>query len=91
MLQVRNYKKLLLAALLIGAASTASAWTDCGTNLQYEIDGSGVLHFNTDPDQPATIWSQAFKGRTDFTDIIIPENVTTIHTEAFRECTSLFD
>ena len=89
MLQVRNYKKLLLAALLIGAASTASAWTDCGTNLQYEIDGSGVLHFNTDPDQPATIWSQAFKGRTDFTDIIIPENVTTIHTEAFRECTSL--
>ena len=91
MLQVRNYKKLLLAALLIGAASTASAWTACGTNLQYEIDGSGVLRFNTDPEQPATIYSQAFINRTDITDIVFPENLTDISSEAFRGCTSITD
>ena len=31
MLQVRNYNKLLLAALLLGAASTASAWIDASS------------------------------------------------------------
>ena len=91
MLQVRNYNKVLLAALLLGAASTAFAWEPCGINLQYEIDGSGVLRFNTDSDQPATIYSQAFKDRTDITDIVFPDNLTEISSEAFRGCTSITD
>ena len=90
-LRVRNYKKLLLAALLIGAASTASAWTDCGTNLQYEIDGSGVLRFRSpDPEQPATIGTiELFMGNTTITSFSLPENVTMISTQAFNGCTAL--
>ena len=91
MLLVRNYNKLLLAALLLGAASTASAWMPCGTNLQYEIDGSGVLRFNTDPEQSATVNSQAFINRTDITEIVFPDNLTEISSEAFRGCTSITD
>ena len=90
-LRVRNYKKLLLAALLIGAASTAYAWEPCGTNLQYEIDGSGVLRFNTDPDQPATVANSAFKENTTITSFTLPENVTQIGSQAFFRCTSLAD
>ncbi len=90
-LRVRNYKKLLLAALLIGAASTAFAWEPCGTNLQYEIDGSGVLRFNTDPDQPATVANSAFKENTTITSFTLPENVTQIGSQAFFRCTSLAD
>ena len=91
MLQVRNCKILLLAALLIGAASTAFAWEPCGTNLQYEIDGSGVLRFNTDPDQPATVANSAFKENTTITSFTLPENVTQIGSQAFFRCTSLAD
>lgn len=90
-LRVRNYKKLLLAALLIGAASTAYAWIDCGTNLQYEIDGSGVLRFRSpDPTQPATIGTiELFMGNTTITSFSLPENVTMISTQAFNGCTAL--
>ena len=91
MLQVRNYNKLLLAALLIGAASTASAWIDCGTNLQYEIDGTTLRFLSPDPEQSATIYSQAFINRTDIADIVFPENLAEISSEAFRGCTSITD
>ncbi len=91
MLQVKKYMKFLLAALLVFEASNAFAWTNCGTNLQYEIDGSGVLRFNTDPELPATIYSQAFINHTDIVDIVFPENLTEISSEAFRGCTSITD
>lgn len=91
MLPVRNYKKLLLAALLIGAASTAYAWIDCGTNLQYEIVGTELRFNSPDPEQPATIYSQAFINRTDIADIVFPENLAEISSEAFRGCTSITD
>ena len=90
-LQVRNYNKLLLAALLLGAASTASAWIDCGTNLQYEIVGTELRFLSPDPEQPATIFSQAFINRTDIADIVFPENLAEISSEAFRGCTSITD
>ena len=90
MLQVRNYKKLLLAALLIGAASTTFAWTDCGTNLQYEIDGTTLRFLSPDPTQPATIGTiELFMGNTTITSFSLPENVTTISTQAFNGCTAL--
>ena len=60
MLQKRNFRKLLLAALLLGAASTAFAWETCGINLQYEIDGTTLQFRSPDPSIPATIYSQAF-------------------------------
>ena len=91
MLLVRNYNKLLLAALLLGAASTAYAWIDCGTNLQYEIDGTTLRFLSPDPEQPATIYSQAFINRTDIADIVFPENLAEISSEAFRCCTSITD
>ena len=88
-LTVISYCRLILAALLVGVASTAFAWTDCGTNLQYEIDGSGVLHFNTDPDQPAILATTDFMNNPTITSFTLPENVTTISTQAFNGCTAL--
>ena len=83
MLQVRNYKKLLLAALLLGAASTASAWTVCGTNLRYEIDGT-TLRFNSpDPEEPAVLATTDFIDNTTITSFSLPENVTTINAEGW--------
>ena len=90
MLQVRNYKSLLLTALLIGAVSTAFAWTDCGTNLQYEIDGTTLRFLSPDPTQPATIGTiELFMGNTTITSFSLPENVTMISTQAFNGCTAL--
>ena len=89
MLPARNCKILLLAALLVGAASTAFAGTPCGTNLEYELQGTMLVLTSPDPSDPATINSQAFSGRTDFTDVIIPDNVTSIGPSAFYGCSSL--
>ena len=86
MLQKRNFRKLLLAALLLGAASTAIAWETCGINLQYEIDGTTLQFRSPDPSIPATIYSQAFINRTDIADIVFPENLAEISSEAFRGC-----
>ena len=89
MLQVRNYKSLVLAALLIGAVSTALAGTSCGTNLECEIVGTTLVLTSPDPTQPATIYSQAFKDRTEITDVIFPDNLTEINSAAFQGCTGL--
>ena len=88
-LQVRNFNKLLLTALLIGAVGSAIAGTPCGTNLEYELDGTTLVLTSPDPTQAATINSQAFMGRMDFTDVVIPDNVTEINTRAFKNCTAL--
>ena len=91
MLPVRNYNKLLLAALLLGAASTAYAWTNCGINLQYEIDGT-TLRFNSpDPEKPATIQTAFFKNNMSITSFTLPENVWQIGSQAFMGCTALTD
>ncbi len=100
MLQVRNCKILLLAALLIGVAGTALATPqDCGTNLQWEFDNvTGRLTFTSpDPTQPATM---AYPGvhepmvitdipwndyRTFITSIVFPDNLTNIAAFAFSE------
>lgn len=88
-LRVRNFNKLLLAALLVGAAGTALAGTPCGTNLEYEIVGGNTLVFTTDPTQSATIYSSAFLGRTDIAEVIFPDNLIDISTSAFQGCTGL--
>ena len=88
-LRVKNYKSLLLTALLIGAVSTASAGTPCGTNLEYELNSTTLVLTSPDPSLSATIDAQAFIYRADFTDVIIPENVTEINTKAFQGCTAL--
>ena len=89
MLLVRNYNKLLFAALLLGAASTAYAWIDCGTNLQYEIVGTELRFNSPDPEQPAVLATIDFIGNTTITSFALPENVTTISTQAFNSCTAL--
>ena len=90
-LRERNFKNILLL-LLIGAAGSAYAWTNCGTNIQYEIDGSGVLRFlSPDPEQSAAIVSEAFKNNTEIKSVTLPENVTTIEGQAFMGCTALTD
>ena len=89
MLPERNYKSLLLTALLVGAVGSAIAGTPCGTNLEYELDGTTLVLTSPDPTQAATINSQAFMGRMDFTDVVIPDNVTEINTRAFKNCTAL--
>ena len=89
MLPERNYKSLLLTALLVGAVGSAIAGTPCGTNLEYELDGTTLFLTSPDPTQAATINSQAFMGRMDFTDVVIPDNVTEINTRAFKNCTAL--
>lgn len=78
-----------LAALLVGAAGTALAGTPCGTNLEYELVGSTLVLTSPDPALPATIDASAFLNLTDFTDLIIPDNVTVINTSAFQGCTGL--
>ena len=90
MLQVRNYKIGLLIALLIGAVGTASAGTPCGTNLEYELDGTTLVLTSPDPTQAATINAQAFcNSEMSFKDVLIPDNVTEINTKAFENCTGL--
>ncbi len=89
MLQVRNYKSLLLAALLVGAVSTASAGTPCGNNLEWVLNGSTLVLSSPNPYSAATIYAQAFRNKGNFTDVIIPDNVTQIHTKAFENCTAL--
>lgn len=86
----RNFKNILLL-LLIGAAGTAYAWEDCGTNIRYEIQGSTLLLNSPDPTQPAAIVSMAFKNNTEITSVTLPENVTTIEGQAFMGCTALTD
>lgn len=85
----KNFNKLLLTALLLGAVGSAIAGTPCGTNLEYELDGTTLVLTSPDPTQAATINSQAFMGRRDFTDVVIPDNVTEINTRAFKNCTAL--
>ena len=85
----KNFNKLLLTALLLGAVGSAIAGTPCGTNLEYELDGTTLVLTSPDPTQAATINSQAFMGRMDFTDVVIPDNVTEINTRAFKNCTAL--
>ena len=83
-LQVRNFNKLLLTALLIGAVGSAIAGTPCGTNLEYELDGTTLVLTSPDPTQAATIYSQAFyNSEMSFQEVIIPDNVTEINTKAF--------
>ena len=91
MLPERNYKSLLLAALLIGAASTAFAWTSLGegTNLEYEIDGTVLRLQSPDPGSNATIPGEAFKENFTITSVSLPSNVTTIEGQAFMGCTAL--
>lgn len=105
MLQVRNSNRpktgltrqrsnrLLGAALtaiaVFLAAGTALADTSCGTNLVYELSGTTLVLTSPDPTSSATIASQAFKDRTDITDVIIPDNVTEISSYAFQGCTAL--
>ena len=86
----RNFKNILLL-LLIGAAGTAYAWTNCGTNIQYEIQGSTLVLNSPDPTLPATIVSEAFKNNTEIKSVTLPENVTTIEGQAFMGCTALTD
>jgi len=89
MKMVNNKIIKCLAALLIGAAGTAFAGTSCGTNMEYEIVGTELRFTSPDPTSPATINSQAFINRTDFTEISMPDNVTVINTKAFEGCTAL--
>ena len=89
MKMVNNKIIKCLAALLIGAAGTAFAGNSCGTNMEYEIVGTELRFTSPDPTSPATINSQAFINRTDFTEISMPDNVTVINTKAFEGCTAL--
>lgn len=91
MLQVRNYKSISLLLLLFGAVGTAFAWEDCGTNIQYDIQGSTLILNSPDPTQPATIRTEAFKNNATITSVTFPENVTTIEGQAFMGCTALTD
>ena len=89
-LQVKNFNKLLLTALLIGAVGSAIAGTPCGTNLEYELDGTTLVLTSPDPTQAATIATQAFyNSEISFQEVIIPDNVTEINTKAFENCTGL--
>lgn len=86
----KNFNKLLLTALLIGAVGSAIAGTPCGTNLEYELDGTTLVLTSPDPTQAATINSQAFyNSEMSFQEVIIPDNVTEINTKAFENCTGL--
>ena len=58
MLPVRNLNKLLLTALLVGAVGTAFAGTSCGTNPEFEIDGTMLVHSSPNPYRAATIKSK---------------------------------
>lgn len=86
---VRNFNKLMLAALLVGAAGTALAGTPCGTNLEYEIVGTTLILTSPDPASPAKITSSAFENNSTITEVIIPENVNEVMSHAFYGCSSL--
>lgn len=86
---VRIFNKLLLAALLVGAAGTALAGTPCGTNLEYEIVGTTLVLTSPDPASPAKITSSAFENNLTITKVIIPENVSEVMYHAFYGCSSL--
>ena len=86
----KNFNKLLLTALLIGAVGSAIAGIPCGTNLEYELDGTTLVLTSPDPTQAATIATQAFyNSEMSFQEVIIPDNVTEINTKAFENCTGL--
>ena len=90
MSQERNYKTLLLTALLIGAVSTASAIEPpYGDNLNYAMDGTTLVL--TSSAAYSTIYASAFLDRTDITAVVFPDNLTAIHSNAFRGCTGLTD
>lgn len=91
MLQVRNYKSISLLLLLFGAVGSAFAWDNCGTNIQYEIQGSILVLNSPDPTQSAVISASAFKNNTTITSVTFPENVTSIEGQAFMGCTALTD
>lgn len=91
MLQEKNFNKILLTALLVGAVSSAFAWTSLGvgTNLEYEIDGTVLRLQSPDPASDATIPVAAFDGNTTITSVSLPSNVTTIEGQAFMGCMAL--
>lgn len=91
MLQERNFNKILLTALLVGAVSSAFAWTPlgAGTNLEYEIDGTILRLQSPDPASDAAIPGEVFAGNTTITSVSLPSNVTTIDGQAFMGCTAL--
>ena len=91
MLQERNFNKILLTALLVGAVSSAFAWTSlgAGTNLEYEIDGTVLRRQSPDPASDAAIPGEVFAGNTTITSVSLPSNVTTIEGQAFMGCTAL--
>jgi len=89
-LRVRNYKAMLLAALLIGAVNNAFAIDPpYGANLNYAMDGTTLVLTSPNSAQPATIYSSAFLNRTDITAVIFPDNLTDIYSCAFKGCTGL--
>ena len=88
-LQVRNFKHIFLLLLLCGAVGSAIAGTPCGTNLEYELDGTTLVLTSPNSASPATIDASAFKDRTDITAVVFPDNLTVINSEAFHGCTNL--
>ena len=78
-----------LAALLCSVAGMAFAGTPCGVNMEYDMVGTELRLTSPDPTMTATIGVRAFFENTDFSFVIIPDNVTEIGAEAFRGCTSL--
>ena len=90
LLLLKKCQRMFLAALLVGTVGSAFAGgSSCGTNLEYEIVGTTLVLTSPDPSILATIDAQAFRNRTDFTEVIIPDNVTKINTKAFEGCTAL--
>ena len=90
MLQERNFNKILLTALLVGAVSTAFAIDPpYGDNLNYAMDGTTLVLTSPNSAQPATIYASAFLDRTDITAVVFPDNLKEINSEAFRGCTGL--
>ena len=88
LLLLKKCQRMFLAALLLGAASTAFAWEPCGDNLYYEIVGTTLVLTSPDPSQPATIATAAFQNKT-ITSVTLPGNVWQIGSQAFFRCTSL--